>query len=166
LPISLTVTIEKRQGPKPLAHSSVPAHPLDHRSPVQPDQEAPSCPGSWIAQTAPEVNLRVAPKLTSGSAERWLSELPRFTHPSAAPAANFRVAPNPSSGVAVHASSGFPASCIDARVDDESLPELEVSILSLRCGSIFSSSQIRPFLPCVECNLNLNLTLHCRTSRP
>jgi hypothetical protein len=39
-----------------------------------------------------------------------------------------------SSGVAALASSGFPEACIDGRVDDESLPELELSILSLRRG--------------------------------
>src|SRR5580692_7239885 len=86
---------EKRQGPKSLAHSSVPAHPLDHQSPVQPDDKVPSCPGSSIAQALPAANLRVAPKLASGSADGWVSELPRLTRPAAQPAANFRVAPNP-----------------------------------------------------------------------
>jgi hypothetical protein len=95
---------EKRQGPKSLAHSSVPAHPLDHQSTVQPDDKVPSCPGSSIAQ--------------------------------ARPAANFRVAPNPLlwPGLAAGAFSGYPESCIDGRVDDESLPDLELCILSSHCG--------------------------------
>jgi len=111
--------------------SGRPESPLLQTAPPMSFRVAPSAASSG----SPAVILRVAPRLrSSGGAVRQFGESPRFTHPSAVPTVNFRIAPKPLLRHCRRASPGFPESCINGRVDDESLPVLELCILNLRRG--------------------------------
>ena len=109
--------------------------------------EAPGCPGSHI--------FRLHRRRASG--------LPLLLSPSATPTGGTPGCPGSCTfRRSANASPGYPGPCIYVWVDDDSPARLELCILSGAADESSFPTGSCTFLSDSGCNLNLNVTFHCR----